>query len=129
MTLTAIPADEGPALPVIQGLTDSGMEPRKRCSCRTVIRIQSTDFGIFVDGASATFNGHVYFGALRVNASPVEPFTDRLEVTVPSGYVPGTTVDLRVARIVDSVTTLQSEPYAFTYQVPTAVVDSVSRQP
>ena len=54
------------------------------------------------------------------------PFTDRLEVTVPSGYVPGTTVDLRVVRIVDSVTTLQSEPYAFTYQVPTAVVDSVS---
>ena len=47
-------------------------------------------------------------------------------MTVPSGYVPGTTVDLRVARIVDSVTTLQSEPYAFTYQVPTAVVDSVS---
>ena len=42
------------------------------------------------------------------------------------GLCAGTTVDLRVVRIVDSVTTLQSEPYAFTYQVPTAVVDSVS---
>ena len=128
VTLTAIPADEGPALPVIQGLTDSqdGTLPVNGAAAGTVIRIQGTDFGIFVDGASATFNGHVYFGALRVNASPVEPFTDRLEVTVPSGYVPGTTVDLRVVRIVDSVTTLQSEPYAFTYQVPTAVVDSVS---
>ena len=108
VTLTAIPADEGPALPVIQGLTDSqdGTLPVNGAAAGAVIRIQGTDFGIFVDGASATFNGHVYFGALRVNASPVEPFTDRLEVTVPSGYVPGTTVDLRVVRIVDSVTTL-----------------------
>ena len=36
VTLTAIPADEGPALPVIQGLTDSqGWNlAGKRCSCR-----------------------------------------------------------------------------------------------
>ena len=74
VTLTAIPADEGPALPVIQGLTDSqdGTLPVNGAAAGTVIRIQGTDFGIFVDGASATFNGHVYFGALRVNASPVE---------------------------------------------------------
>ena len=58
VTLTAIPADEGPALPVIQGLTDSqdGTLPVNGAAAGTVIRIQGTDFGI-IDGESATFNG------------------------------------------------------------------------